>query len=148
MGDLRLTPLNALHKELGGKMVPFAGWEMPVTYTSIGEEHAAALSTAGFFDVGHMGVFEASGPAAARNRNMACRGGMTDLFTALVADWGVPALALITFLSCLALPVPASLAMLSAGAFVASGDLPIFPTLAAAFAPGSIPPATALSAGG
>ncbi len=59
---------------------------------------------------------------------------MTDLFTALVADWGIPALALITFLSCLALPVPASLAMLSAGAFVSSGDLPIVPTLAAAFA--------------
>ena len=58
---------------------------------------------------------------------------MTDLFTALVADWGIPALALITFLSCLALPVPASLAMLSAGAFVASGDLPVFPTVAAAF---------------
>ncbi len=65
-GPLRKTPLRDVHAEAGGKMVPFAGWEMPVVYTSIGEEHAAVRNQAGFFDVGHMGVFEASGPDAVR----------------------------------------------------------------------------------
>lgn len=48
---------------------------------------------------------------------------MTETFFALVSDWGAPALALATFLSCLALPVPVSLMMLAAGAFIATGDL-------------------------
>jgi glycine cleavage system T protein len=65
-GQVRRTPLYETHVESGGKMVPFAGWEMPVVYTSIGEEHAAVRGTAGLFDVGHMGVFEASGPWACR----------------------------------------------------------------------------------
>ena len=70
-GEDRRTPLYEVHAEAGAKMVPFAGWEMPVAYTSIGEEHGAVRSTAGFFDVGHMGVFEASGPAAARFLDLA-----------------------------------------------------------------------------
>lgn len=58
---------------------------------------------------------------------------MTDIFLALVSDWGAPAVAVATFLSCLAVPVPTSLMMLAAGAFVASGDLALAPVLAAAF---------------
>lgn len=58
---------------------------------------------------------------------------MADLFFALVSDWGAPALALATFLSCLAVPVPTSMMMLAAGAFIASGDLTFGPVLAAAF---------------
>lgn len=58
---------------------------------------------------------------------------MTDTFFALVTDWGAPALAVATFLSCLALPVPTSLMMLAAGAFVATGDLALAPVAGAAF---------------
>lgn len=58
---------------------------------------------------------------------------MTELFFALVSDWGAPALALATFLSCLAAPVPTSMMMLAAGAFIASGDLTLAPVLLAAF---------------
>ncbi|CAM5549773.1 hypothetical protein FALB51S_00010 [Frigidibacter albus] len=57
---------------------------------------------------------------------------MTETFFALVSDWGAPALALVTFLSCLALPVPSSLMMLAAGAFVAAGDLTLFAVVSAA----------------
>jgi glycine hydroxymethyltransferase len=63
--DLKRTPLHALHKELGAKMAPFAGYDMPLWYTSVSEEHQAVRQRAGLFDVAHMGVFEASGPAAA-----------------------------------------------------------------------------------
>ena len=59
------TPLNQEHRQLGGRMVPFAGWEMPVRYaTSAYEEHLAVRQAAGLFDVAHMGVFEVSGPHA------------------------------------------------------------------------------------
>jgi glycine hydroxymethyltransferase len=62
---LRRTPLFDLHKSLGARMVPFAGWEMPVQYTSIVEEHLACRNAAGLFDVAHMGVYQAEGPDAA-----------------------------------------------------------------------------------
>jgi len=58
---LKRTPLCEVHKGMGAKMVPFAGWEMPVWYTSVGEEHRAVREAAGLFDVGHMGVFEIAG---------------------------------------------------------------------------------------
>ncbi len=61
---LKRTILFDSHKELGGKIVPFAGWEMPVWYSSVGEEHAAVRETAGLFDVSHMGCFEIAGPHA------------------------------------------------------------------------------------
>ncbi|MCX7680620.1 MAG: glycine cleavage system aminomethyltransferase GcvT [Anaerolineae bacterium] len=61
---IKRTPLYETHKRLGAKMVPFAGWEMPVWYTSVGEEHRAVRETAGLFDVAHMGVFEVAGPHA------------------------------------------------------------------------------------
>ena len=55
-GSLKRTPLYALHLKLGARMVPFAGYEMPVQYPSgILAEHAHARSAAGLFDVSHMG---------------------------------------------------------------------------------------------
>lgn len=65
--DLLRTPLHARHLALGGKMVPFAGFEMPVQYPSgIREEHQAVRERAGLFDVSHMGEFEVRGPDAER----------------------------------------------------------------------------------
>jgi aminomethyltransferase len=61
---LRSTPLHDLHAELGAKLVPFAGWEMPVSYEGIREEHTAVRTHAGVFDVSHMGEAEVEGPGA------------------------------------------------------------------------------------
>ena len=58
------TPLYEQHLELGAKMVPFAGWEMPVTYEGIREEHSAVRRHVGMFDVSHMGEVEVEGPGA------------------------------------------------------------------------------------
>ena len=58
------TPLYAEHLELGAKVIPFAGWEMPVTYEGIREEHSAVRTHAGMFDVSHMGEVEVEGPEA------------------------------------------------------------------------------------
>ncbi|HEX5525851.1 MAG TPA: glycine cleavage system aminomethyltransferase GcvT [Solirubrobacterales bacterium] len=60
----RRTPLYELHQELGAKIVPFAGWEMPVAYEGIREEHSAVRRHAGMFDVSHMGEVEVEGPGA------------------------------------------------------------------------------------
>lgn len=62
--QLRRTPLYEVHKQLGAKLIPFAGWEMPVWYTSVVEEHLATRQAAGLFDVAHMGVYQAEGPDA------------------------------------------------------------------------------------
>ncbi len=62
--QLRRTPLYEVHKQLGAKIIPFAGWEMPVWYTSVVEEHLATRQAAGLFDVAHMGVYQAEGPDA------------------------------------------------------------------------------------
>jgi aminomethyltransferase len=61
---LRRTPLYERHAALGARLVPFAGWEMPVQYTSITDEHRAVRSSAGVFDVSHMGQLELSGDGA------------------------------------------------------------------------------------
>ena len=58
------TPLFDLHKSLGAKMVPFAGWMMPVQYTGVIDEHLNVRSNVGLFDVSHMGEIEISGPGA------------------------------------------------------------------------------------
>jgi aminomethyltransferase len=58
---LRRTPLYERHAALGARLVPFAGWEMPVQYTSIMEEHRAVRTSAGVFDVSHMGQLELEG---------------------------------------------------------------------------------------
>ncbi len=65
-GPLRRTALHAEHKRLGARMVPFAGWEMPVWYTSIADEHTTVRTAAGLFDLAHMGVLEVSGEGAPR----------------------------------------------------------------------------------
>jgi aminomethyltransferase len=62
--ELRRTPLHGLHQELGARMVPFAGYEMPVQYRSIIEEHRAVRSSVGLFDLSHMGEVELRGPGA------------------------------------------------------------------------------------
>ena len=58
------TPLHGLHLELGAKMAPFAGYDMPLWYQSVSEEHAAVREDAGVFDVAHMGVFDLRGRGA------------------------------------------------------------------------------------
>ncbi len=61
---LKRTALNAVHKASGAKMVEFGGWEMPVEYSSITQEHLAVRTAAGLFDVSHMGEIEVRGPQA------------------------------------------------------------------------------------
>src|SRR3982750_1931334 len=63
-GPLKKTPLNDLHRSLGGKMVDFGGWDMPVQYSGILEEHQAVRRQVGIFDVSHMGEIEVRGPDA------------------------------------------------------------------------------------
>ena len=62
--ELRRTPLYDRHAAAGAKLVPFAGWEMPVQYAGIREEHLAVRTGAGVFDVSHMGQVETTGPQA------------------------------------------------------------------------------------
>lgn len=64
MSELSRTPLFDFHHALGARLVPFAGWEMPVSYSGIIEEHLAVRQRCGFFDVCHMGEFEVLGPQA------------------------------------------------------------------------------------
>jgi aminomethyltransferase len=63
---LRRTPLYEVHKELNGRIVPFAGWEMPVQYAGILEESRAVRTGVGLFDISHMGRTNFSGPGALR----------------------------------------------------------------------------------
>ena len=69
---LRRTPLYDVHKSLGAKIIPFAGWEMPVWYTSVMEEHLATRQAAGLFDVAHMGVYHIEGQDAASFLDAVC----------------------------------------------------------------------------
>src|ERR1700745_3113482 len=62
---LTRTPLHDRHVAAGARLVPFAGWEMPVQYTGIREEHCAVRESAGVFDVSHMGEVGTPGPDAA-----------------------------------------------------------------------------------
>lgn len=77
-GEVRCTPLYDEHVAAGARIVPFAGWSMPVQYSSILAEHNAVRTAAGLFDVSHMGEVEISGPAA----EQAC----SELFTNHVAQ--------------------------------------------------------------
>src|SRR2546423_12380320 len=61
---LKRTPLFAAHQKLGGKLIEFGGWEMPVQYTSITDEHLAVRKAAGMFDISHMGEVSVNGPEA------------------------------------------------------------------------------------
>lgn len=69
---VKFTPLHETHVKMGAKMVPFAGWDMPVWYTSVVEEHLATRHAAGLFDVSHMGVFQAEGPWAGNFLDSVC----------------------------------------------------------------------------
>jgi glycine hydroxymethyltransferase len=69
---LQRTALYETHKAMGAKMVPFAGWEMPVWYTSVLEEHLATRHAAGLFDVSHMGVYQIEGREAASFLDSVC----------------------------------------------------------------------------
>ncbi|HLH40651.1 MAG TPA: glycine cleavage system aminomethyltransferase GcvT [Bryobacteraceae bacterium] len=61
---LRTTPLNATHRRMGAKMVDFGGWDMPVQYSGIVDEHLTVRRSVGVFDVSHMGEIEVRGPEA------------------------------------------------------------------------------------
>ena len=69
---LKRTPLYDWHKAHTRKIIPFAGWEMPVWYTGVLDEHRAVRQAAGLFDVAHMGVFEISGPHAVEFLDLVC----------------------------------------------------------------------------
>ncbi len=69
---LRRTPLYEVHQQLGAKIIPFAGWEMPVWYSGVLEEHLATRQAAGLFDVAHMGVYEVRGADAAAFLDAVC----------------------------------------------------------------------------
>src|SRR4029434_1609373 len=62
--SLRTTPLHARHRASGARMVAYAGWEMPVEYSGITDEHLAVRGRAGVFDVSHMGEIEIAGADA------------------------------------------------------------------------------------
>jgi aminomethyltransferase len=64
VSELKKTPLHARHRASNARMVPFAGWEMPVEYSGIAEEHMAVRTRAGLFDVSHMGQIEIAGKNA------------------------------------------------------------------------------------
>lgn len=61
---MKKTTLNSAHHKLGGKMIEFVGWELPVQYSGVSEEHMAVRTTGGFFDVSHMGEVYFRGPQA------------------------------------------------------------------------------------
>jgi aminomethyltransferase len=71
-GPLQRTPLHAVHQALGAKLVPFAGYEMPLQYTGILDEHRAVRGAMGLFDVSHMGEVELRGPRAREAAQRLC----------------------------------------------------------------------------
>jgi len=73
------TALSEVHKTSGAKIIPFAGWEMPVWYSSVTEEHHATRNAAGLFDVSHMGVFEVQGTSASIFLDCVCGNSISDL---------------------------------------------------------------------
>ncbi len=76
---LRRTPLFDAHKALGGRIVPFAGWELPVQYAGLLKEHAAVRTAAGIFDVSHMGEMKIEGPASEEFIDSLVTGDLTKL---------------------------------------------------------------------
>src|SRR6202008_3380772 len=62
---LKRTPLFEAHQRLGGRLIEFGGWEMPVQYSSIVDEHLAVRNAAGIFDISHMGEVSVTGSGAA-----------------------------------------------------------------------------------
>ncbi len=80
MSDLKRTPLREFHATHGARLVDFAGWEMPVQYRSILEEHKAVRRAAGLFDVSHMGEVDVKGPEALRFLNHLVTNDVAKLF--------------------------------------------------------------------
>jgi aminomethyltransferase len=80
MSQLKRTPLRDFHASHGARLVDFAGWEMPVQYRSILEEHKAVRRTAGLFDVSHMGEVDVRGPEAGKFLNHLVTNDVTKLF--------------------------------------------------------------------
>jgi aminomethyltransferase len=64
VGPLRYSPLDAQHRALGARMVPFGGWDMPLQYAGVLDEHRACRTGAVVFDVSHLGTVECHGPGA------------------------------------------------------------------------------------
>lgn len=93
---LKTTPLHSLHQELGAKMVEFAGYDMPVWYSSVTEEHLAVRQGAGIFDVTHMGVLDVQGKGAAAFLDVLTTNEVEKLeigeshYTYLLDDQGIP----------------------------------------------------------
>ncbi|MHB8879580.1 MAG: glycine cleavage system aminomethyltransferase GcvT [Myxococcaceae bacterium] len=91
---IRQTPLNAAHRKLGAKMVDFAGWDMPVQYTSVISEHETVRKAAGLFDVSHMGEIEFTGKGALESANALITNDLTRavdgqaLYSGLLNDQG------------------------------------------------------------
>src|SRR5580698_9874587 len=69
---LRKTPLNAVHRQMGAKMVDFGGWDMPVEYSGLIAEHMAVRTGVGLFDVSHMGDIQFRGPGSLAAVNKLC----------------------------------------------------------------------------
>jgi aminomethyltransferase len=80
MSELKRTPLRDFHAAHGGRLVDFAGWEMPVQYRSILEEHKAVRRAAGLFDVSHMGEVDVRGPDAGKFLNHLVTNDVAKLF--------------------------------------------------------------------
>jgi aminomethyltransferase len=80
MSELQRTPLRDFHAAHGARLVDFAGWEMPVQYRSILEEHKAVRRAAGLFDVSHMGEVDVRGPEAGKFLNHLVTNDVTKLF--------------------------------------------------------------------
>src|SRR5690625_4787681 len=79
MAELKKTPLNEYYHETGAKLVDFGGWEMPVQFSSIKEEHNAVREDVGIFDVSHMGEIKVSGKEAVEFLNHALTNDITKL---------------------------------------------------------------------
>lgn len=77
--DLKRTPLYETHRALGAKMVEFGGWEMPVQYKGILDEHRAVRTAAGLFDIDHMGQVRVTGPEALAYLNFLLSANFTDM---------------------------------------------------------------------
>lgn len=92
--NLLRSPLHAVHLELGARMVPFAGWEMPVQFSGIVEEHKAVRERVGVFDISHMGQFIVSGREAETLLNRALTNNISRLapgqgqYTLMLHDGG------------------------------------------------------------
>jgi aminomethyltransferase len=80
MSELKRTPLRDFHAAHGARLVDFAGWEMPVQYRSILEEHKVVRRAAGLFDVSHMGEVDVRGPEAGRFLNFLVTNDVAKLF--------------------------------------------------------------------